>query len=68
MSDLKSSASAIVVKDIPRGVGEEVLSQYFFSRGGEIKQLTFCDERKEATIEFEDSSGMCFGESNTCTT
>lgn len=58
MADVKSSTSAIVVKDIPRGVSEEILNQYFFSRGGEIKQLTFCGEKREATIEFEDSSGM----------
>ena len=73
MSDLKSSASAIIVKDVPRGVSEEILSQYFFSRGGEIKQLTFCGERREATIEFEDSSGMCYSSGvirtvNMCTT
>ena len=47
---------AVAVKGFPRGISEEVLSQYLFSQGGEIKNLKI--EGDEAIVEFEDTSGM----------
>ena len=55
MTDV-GSLLAIAVKGVPRGVSEEVLSQYFFSQGGEIKNLKI--EGEKAIVEFEDTSGM----------
>ena len=53
-----SNAGCILVKDIPRGLSSEVIKQYFFSRGGEIKAFQSYENGRKAILEFEDSTGQ----------
>ena len=66
MSGLQKSSSSrpqsgvVLVKDIPRGLSGEVVSQYFFSRGGEMKTFQMDENKRSALVEFEDTSGIVF--------
>jgi hypothetical protein len=45
----------VVVEDIPRGLSVEVIKQYLFSKGGEIRAFHVCEGGKKARVEFEDT-------------
>ena len=47
----------VVVRDIPRGLSEEVIKQYFFSRGGDIAVFQFFEDDRVAHIVYEKSGG-----------
>ena len=49
----------ITVEDIPRGLSDEVVEQYFFSKGSEIQLFQFDKEKRKARIIFEDHGGTC---------
>lgn len=49
---------SIVVQDIPHGLSGEVIRQYFFSQGGEIRAFRMCSDERRAFVEFEDPSGV----------
>ena len=54
-----AAAGGILVEDIPRGLSGEIISQYFFSRGGDIKAFRLFEGGRKALVEFEDTSGLC---------
>lgn len=49
---------SIVVKGIPLGLSGDVIRQYFFSRGGEIRAFRMCADERRAFVEFEDPLGV----------
>ena len=46
------------MKEIPQGLDSEVIKQYFFSRGGEIRTYRYYAEEKKVFLEFEDPEGV----------
>ena len=52
-----ATCRCILVDNIPRGLGSEVIRQYFFARGGEIKAFRCYENGRKAILEFEDSGG-----------
>ena len=57
LSHPRTRMAALLLKNIPRGLDSELLNQYFFSRGGEVKEIQASDGLREAIVEFEDPSG-----------
>ena len=53
-----SVRGGITVEDIPRGLSDEVVEQYFFSKGSEIQLFQFDKEKRSARIIFEDHGGI----------
>ena len=47
----------IIVEDIPRGLSDEVIQQYFFSKGSEIQLFQFDEDARKARIIFENNGG-----------
>ena len=52
-----SVPEGVIVEDIPRGISDEVIKQYFFSRGSEIQVFQFDEDARKARIVFEDDGG-----------
>lgn len=50
--------AGIVVESVPHGLSSDVVRQYFFSRGGEIKAFRMHADERKAFVEFENSSGV----------